>query len=318
MNYLEILKKFDKAIVTESQKLQEIYDNLVNDEQASNQVCDEDKKEENCDDCVKDEESKTDPNQTNPNQTDGPTTNDTQDESEDDRKSVCEFFEADEDEKDSDTQAEQPNDTSKPKGKSTEKLISKKDFFDDSKGAGSEGDDTVADDDDDKPVKKTGNEEVVTEVTDEQRQAIDASSLFEDDKETIISEQDTPEPKDGPAYDDLPPSKRENKPKRPSLDDLPTPKRGNDSYGESKNETMKDWLGEDKDDQNKVPEDGETKDPEDSEQSKEKDKNKCHHCGNDPCTCEEDDEAEGETQLRESIKNINAFVQANKKLFLID
>lgn len=45
MNYLEILKKFDKAIVTESQKLQDIYDNLVKDGRASNQVCNEDEKE---------------------------------------------------------------------------------------------------------------------------------------------------------------------------------------------------------------------------------------------------------------------------------
>jgi hypothetical protein len=30
MNYLEILKKFDKAIITESQKLQEIYEELCN------------------------------------------------------------------------------------------------------------------------------------------------------------------------------------------------------------------------------------------------------------------------------------------------
>jgi hypothetical protein len=80
MNYLEILKKFDKAIVTESQKLQEIYDNLVKDGQASNQVCNEDEKEE-CDDCVEGEEPETDQEQT-----DKPTTDNTQDESEDDKK----------------------------------------------------------------------------------------------------------------------------------------------------------------------------------------------------------------------------------------
>jgi len=46
MKYLDILKQFDKAIVTESQKLQDIYDNICKGETPNNQVCNEDETEE--------------------------------------------------------------------------------------------------------------------------------------------------------------------------------------------------------------------------------------------------------------------------------
>lgn len=298
MTYLEILKKFDKAIVTESQKLQDIYDNLVKDGHASNQFCNEEEK----DDTKKPEEGAVENPECNG-----------ESEKDDTRKQACEFTEADEDVTETaQTTPAQTTPAQKKEG-SSGGMVSKEDFFrtdDDTDDDTGDSAGTTDDSQDTEPDE-------ANESSAEQRAALSASDLFEDEKKPDESEdtssaddnKDTPvdepeNPKGDSNKKNTPPeTEPKTKPETKPEDDAEGPEDDAEDEkptGECENQKRKsaqDWLNEKQDDT-------------------EAEGAKCPECGNSPCTCDEEEKDPETEQLQESIKNISAFVKANKKLFV--
>lgn len=279
MKYLEILKKFDKAIVSESQKLKEIYDELCKGDTPSNQICNEyeaiDTKKTMCeyvsedsDDIPMDSDDESDDNSED-------TTTTADDDSE-----VSDDLEKADGEKDVDNSL----DKNKTSNDNDEKLMSPSEFF----AMGEKNDHK-------KDIKNESDDKV------------SASSLLEDEPES--SEDLVEEPAEETPAEETP---TEETPVEEPAEETPEDVQEDE---ESVKSWLKSVLEDDKCDGDDCERSKAKEVPAEETSTSEVSDNDIEEMPKE--VSDEDIEAEEEAQaLQESIKNISAFVKANKRLFI--
>lgn len=287
MKYLEILKKFDKAIVSESQKLKEIYDELCKGDTPSNQICNEDEAidtkktmceyvSEDNDDIPMDSDDESDDN-----------SEDTATTADDDSEVTDDLEKAD-GEKDDDNSL----DKDKTSSNNDEKLMSPSEFF----AMGEKNDHK-------KDIKNESDDKV------------SASSLLEDEPESpeeLVEEPAEETPEDVPA-EETP----DEEPSEETPEDVPaeeTPE-GVQEDEESVKSWLKSVLEDDKCDGDDCEKSKAKEVPAEETPTSEVSDNDIEEMPKE--VSDEDIEADEEAQaLQESIQNISAFVKANKRLFI--